>query len=126
MDVANPLLGLLEQRLRELDVPLAITLWNGQRVTPAEKPRASVTVRSPKVLASLVHPTMGKLARYYVEEDLDLDGEAKLLIRVAEALSGIGGAPNGTTARLWKLLGHTRMFDRKSIRYHYDINDDFF
>ena len=63
MQRGHGLIDRIEQRLRDLDVPLAITLWNGQRVASKDPPRVSVTVRSPKVLASLVRPTMGKLAR---------------------------------------------------------------
>jgi cyclopropane-fatty-acyl-phospholipid synthase len=120
------LLGRIEQRIRDLDVPLAITLWNGTRVTPTEQPQVSVTVRSPKVLRSLVRPTMGKLARYYVEEDLDVEGEAREVIRVSEALSGVAAAPHGASARLRKWIGHSRLFDSKAIRYHYDVSDEFF
>jgi cyclopropane-fatty-acyl-phospholipid synthase len=86
----------------------------------------NVTVRSPKVLASLIRPTMGKLARYYVEEDLDVEGEARQVIRVSEALSGTPGMSNGKGVWLRNWLGHTRGFDSKAIRYHYDVDDDFF
>ncbi|MGZ5142062.1 MAG: class I SAM-dependent methyltransferase [Burkholderiales bacterium] len=122
----SAVLGRIEQRLRDLDVPLAITLWNGQRLTPKDPPRVSVTVRSPKALASLVRPTMGKLARYYVEQDLDVEGEARQVIRVSEALSGLPTAAQGKTGRFRKWIGHSRVFDSKAVRYHYDVNDDFF
>lgn len=120
------LLGRLEQRIRDLDVPVAITLWNGQRVSPSNDARVRVTVRSPKVLASLVKPTMGKLARYYVEEDLDVEGEARQVIQVSEALSTLPTASNGKSTRLRHWLGHSRGFDSKAIRHHYDVNDEFF
>jgi hypothetical protein len=60
------MLGRIERRLRDLEVPLSITLWDGQRVAPSTAAHVNVTVRSPKALPSLVHPTMGKLARHYV------------------------------------------------------------
>jgi cyclopropane-fatty-acyl-phospholipid synthase len=119
-------LGRIEQRLRELEVPAAITLWNGQRVAPRDSPSVTVTVRSPKVLASLVKPTMGKLARYYVEEDLDVEGEARQVIRISEALSGSPALARSKTARFRKWIGHSRAFDSRSIRYHYDVEDNFF
>ena len=59
MQVQDAVLGRLERRLQELEVPLSITLWNGQRLAPKETPGVSVTVRSPQVLASLVNPTLG-------------------------------------------------------------------
>jgi len=126
MQQETGLLGRIEQRIRDLDVPLAITLWNGHRLAPFARAQVSVTVRSPKVLASLVRPTMGKLARYYVEEDLDVEGEARQVIRVSEALSGVGAPAGATAARLRKWIGHSKIFDTKAIRYHYDLNDEFF
>jgi cyclopropane-fatty-acyl-phospholipid synthase len=121
----DAMLGRIEQRLRALEVPLSITLWNGKRLTPTETPHVNVTVRSPKVLASLVSPTMGKLARHYVEQQLDVEGEARQILRVSEALAG-PAAPEGTTSLLRRWIGHTRGFDSKAIRYHYDVGDDFF
>jgi cyclopropane-fatty-acyl-phospholipid synthase len=120
------LLGRIEERMRELRVPVAITLWDGRRLEPAGKPDVNVTIRSPKVLASLVNPTMGKLARHYVEDELDLEGEPRQIIRLGEALSDSPSAAAATAARLWKWMGHTRVFDRKAVRHHYDVNDEFF
>ena len=127
MPLDNVLVGRIEQRIRELDVPLAITLWNGRRLSAADDAAVNVTVRSPKALASLMRPTMGKLARYYVEEDLDVEGETRQVIRVSEALSGVpASAGNSAAARLRRLFAHTRGFDSKAVRYHYDVNDDFY
>jgi cyclopropane-fatty-acyl-phospholipid synthase len=122
----DAMLGRLEKRLRDLDVPLSITLWNGRRLTPTETPRVSVTVRSPLVLASLVHPTMGKLAKHYVEQQLDVEGDARDILRIGEALSGTPAGTGSAASRLRKWIGHTRIFDSKAIRYHYDVSDDFF
>ncbi|HEX2827193.1 MAG TPA: class I SAM-dependent methyltransferase [Burkholderiales bacterium] len=123
----SALLTQIEHRIRELQVPLAITLWNGRRVSAARNPAVNVTIRSPRVLASFVNPTMGKLARYYVEEDLDVEGETREVIRLSEALSG---APawngHGAAAKLRRLFAHSRAFDSKSIRQHYDVGDDFY
>ena len=121
------MLGRIERRLRDLQVPLSITLWDGQRLTPSASPDVSLTVRSPKVLPSLVHPTMGKLARHYVEQQLDVEGEARQIVRLSEAISS--SAPAGTGAsgsRLRKWMGHSRGFDSKAVRFHYDVSDDFF
>jgi cyclopropane-fatty-acyl-phospholipid synthase len=120
------MLGRIEQRLRDLQVPLSITLWDGQRLAPSASPHVSVTVRSPKVLQSLVRPTMGKLARHYVEQHLDVEGEARQILRVTEALSTSPAANGGAGSRLRKWIGHSRGFDSKAVRYHYDVSDDFF
>ena len=121
----HAMLGRIEQRVRDLGLPLSITLWNGQQLKPTDAPHVNVTVRSPKVLASLIHPTMGKLARHYVEQQLDVDGEARQILRLCEALAG-SPAPAERTSRLRRWIGHTRIFDSKAIRYHYDVSDEFF
>jgi cyclopropane-fatty-acyl-phospholipid synthase len=120
------MLGRVEQRLSDLDVPLSVTFWNGRRFAPKEPPRVNVTVRSPEVLASLVRPTMGKLARHYVEEQLDVEGDTRDILKLTEALSGTPMRGQRTASRLRKWMRHTRVFDSKSIRYHYDVSDEFF
>lgn len=126
MQSDNTMLDRLAQRLRTLEVPLSITLWNGQRLAPSDAPHVNVTIRTPKALASLVHPTMGKLARHYVEQQLDVEGEAREILRVGEALGGSPAPTEGAGSRLRKWIGHTRVFDSKAIRYHYDVGDDFY
>ncbi|HYH42168.1 MAG TPA: cyclopropane-fatty-acyl-phospholipid synthase family protein [Burkholderiales bacterium] len=121
------MLGRIERRLKDLQVPLSITLWDGQRVAPSDSTNVNVTVRSPKVLPSLVHPTMGKLARHYVEQQIDIEGEARQIVRLSEALSSTAPAGTGASgSRLRKWIGHSRGFDSKAVRYHYDVSDDFF
>jgi cyclopropane-fatty-acyl-phospholipid synthase len=120
------LLGSIQNRVRQLELPVAITLWDGRRLASDGEHDVSVTIRSPKVLASLVNPTMGKLARHYVERELDLEGEPRRIISLAEALSSSPRAVAATRARLRKWIGHTRVFDRKAIRHHYDVSDEFF
>lgn len=120
------LFGRFEQRIRELGLPLGITLWNGRSIMPAGPPRVVVTVRSPKVLASLAHPSMGRLARHYVEEELDVAGEARDLVHMAEDLSEAQATAGNKSSRIRRWIGHSRRFDSKAIRYHYDVSDEFF
>jgi len=119
------LINRFEQRIRELRLPLGLTLWNDQTVKPVVPQQVTIKVRSPKVLASLAHPSMGRLARHYVEQELDVEGEAREIVRMAEELSEpatVGGG--GSRIRKW--IEHSRVFDRKAIRYHYDVGDDFY
>ena len=82
------LLGQIQNKVRNLEVPVSITLWDGRRVGTADGADVDVMIRSPKVLTALVHPSMGKLARHYVEQQLDLKGEPRQIMRLGEALSG--------------------------------------
>ncbi len=120
------LFGRFERRLRDLGLPLGVTFWNGLSLMPLQAPRLKVTVRSPKALASLVNPSMGKLARHYVEQELDVEGDAHELVRITEALSEAPVTEPGASFRLRRWMRHSRLFDRKAIRYHYDVSDDFF
>ncbi len=120
------LFGRFERRLRDLGLPLGVTFWNGLSLMPLQAPRLKVTVRSPEALASLVNPSMGKLARHYVEQELDVEGDAHELVRITEALSEAPVTEPGASFRLRRWMRHSRLFDRKAIRYHYDVSDDFF
>ena len=42
------LLGRIEERMRELRLPIAITLWDGRRVETAGNADVNVTIRSPR------------------------------------------------------------------------------
>lgn len=127
MQANDLVLGRIEERLRASSIPLSITLWNGRRLGPGEDPQVSVTVRSPKVLGALINPTMGKLARHYVEQQLDVEGDPRHIISVGEALSSSAPtAAGGATARFRNWIGHSRVFDSKAIRFHYDVSDEFF
>ena len=120
------LINRFERRVRELGLPLGIRLWNGAAITPPVAPRVTIAVRSPKVLLSLLNPSMGKLARHYVEAELDVEGDARDIVHVAEALSGAQGNAQHGGSRLLNWIGHTRRFDRKAIRHHYDVGDEFY
>jgi cyclopropane-fatty-acyl-phospholipid synthase len=120
------LLNRFEQRLRTLGLPLRVKLWNGKSIDPEVPPRVSIEVRSAKAFASLVNPSMGSLARHYVEHELDLAGDTRELVRIAEALSPppVDAAKRGRYLGRW--MRHSRLFDRKAMRYHYDVSDDFY
>ena len=120
------LISRFERRIRELGLPLGVRLWNGVTVAPAVAPRVTVGVRSPKVLMSLLNPSMGKLARHYVEQELDVEGDARDIVRMAEELSGAQANSGSGSSRLLQWMRHTRSFDRKAIRHHYDVGEDFY
>lgn len=120
------LINRFERRIRELGLPLGVRLWNGAAITPPVAPRVTIALRTPKVLLSLLNPSMGKLARHYVEQELDVEGDARDVVRIAEELSGARGNAGGSSSRLFKWISHTRRFDRKAIRHHYDVGDDFY
>lgn len=120
------LLAKFERRLKESGLPLAVRLWDGRTVTSSLPPQVTVTVKSAAALAALARPTMGKLARRYVEQQIDVEGAARDVIRVGEALCDAPSAVRRSRGRLTRWVRHTRLFDRRVIRRHYDVSDDFF
>ena len=115
-----------ENHLRDLRLPVAVTWWDGRTVVADDNTRIGLKVRDPRVLQSLVRPTLGRLARHYVEQQIDLEGDPRDLTRVGEALSGSPRSAGHRPPNVKNWLAHTRLFDRKAIRHHYDVGDDFF
>ena len=127
MNILNQrLVERFESHIRNLGLPLAVTWWDGRTAAADSNARIGIRVRDPRVLHSLVRPTLGRLARHYVEQQIDLEGDPRELTRVGEVLSGTPSSGSNRHAPMKNWLSHTRFFDRKSIRYHYDVGDDFF
>lgn len=120
------MIGMLEDRLRRLDLPLSLTLWNGNTIRSGDKPELRLTVRSPQALMSLAHPSLGKIARSYVEGDLDLDGDIRETVRIGEQLVTGDATVYRRRSNAWKWWRHTRPADRKAIRHHYDVGNEFY
>lgn len=120
------LVNRFERRLKEGNVPLAVRLWNGKTVVGQEPPQLTVVVKTPRAVATLAAPTMGALARCYVEQQIDVEGDARDILRIGETFSdAVGDVRSGGRKRPgWS--EHTRFFDRKAIQSHYDVGDDFF
>jgi len=124
--LSSRLLSRFERRLKAGDVPLAVRLWNGTTLVGQEPPQMTVVVNTPRAVATLAEPTMGALARCYVEQQIDVEGNAREILRIGEAFSDAVGEvrTGGRKGRGWS--AHTRLFDRKAIQSHYDVGDDFF
>ena len=120
------LAGRIEQRIRALGLPVAVTLWDGRSATPSAPPLVKFSVRSPKALAAFADASMGRLARHYVEQELDVEGDVRDIVRMGEALSVSSPTDAKDRSRVRKWFRHTRLFDRKAVRHHYDVGDDFF
>ncbi len=115
---------LLKQvRARLQGLPLKVELWNGETAGSAAAP-VRMRVNTPKALRILVRPSMGGLARAYVEGWIDLEGQARDILEMGRALcqAEVEGR-RGTDWRWWR---HTRSRDRRNISYHYDVSNDFY
>jgi cyclopropane-fatty-acyl-phospholipid synthase len=120
------ILASIGQRIEESGLPLAVRLWNGA-AAGVPQPQVTITVRNPVALAALGHPTAGGLAARYVEQQIDVDGPIRDVVGLGTALAGAADAaspPSGRRLARW--ARHTRLFDSKAVRSHYDVSDDFF
>ncbi|MDD5242220.1 MAG: class I SAM-dependent methyltransferase [Sulfuricella sp.] len=122
----SQVLRLIEQRLRRECLPINFEFWNGKALKLTDSPSVTVNVRSPKGLSSLVRPTLGKFARNYVEQHIDLVGGAREIIRLGESLCQASSriARDGLFSLNWRR--HSRSVDRQAISYHYDVSNEFY
>ena len=116
----------VERRLLGQDWPVHFEFWNGKSYRLCESPRVKVSIRSPKALSAMAHPTLGGLAERYIEQHIDLHGSTREIIRLGESLCS---APDAVVQRGRRRLGwwrHTRASDRRAISHHYDVSNDFY
>ncbi len=127
--------------------PFAIRFWDGTEVRATESPAPTFTFRSPQALAHVLRaPGELGLGRAYVAGLIEVDDlEAALLMvdtfeppplplrrraRLALALVRACGllAPPRRPATELRLRGerHTVARDRRAVRHHYDVGNEFF
>lgn len=123
--LSSRILERVGRRIQETRLPLAVRLWDGTRVG-ADQARVTVTINSPLALTALANPSLGGLASSYVEGKIDAEGPIRDVVRVGTALVEAEGGLARRPRRLPHWVRHTRKFDDKAIRSHYDVGDDFF
>ena len=120
------MIGMLEGRMKRAGLPINMTLWNGNTIQSGTGAQLNLTVKSPQALMSLANPSLGSIARAYVEGQLDLDGDIRDTIRIGEVLVSGDSSTYGSRGKIWKWWRHTRPADRKNIQHHYDVGNDFY
>ena len=120
------MIGMVENRLKRVGLPISMTLWNGDTIRSGPDTNLRLTVKSPQALMSLANPSLGGIARSYVEGQLDLDGDIRETIRIGEGLVSGESTTYRRHSKAWKWWRHTRPADRKNIQHHYDVGNDFY
>lgn len=127
--------AVLERKLANLSLPLAVVLPGGRRFGPEPAP---VTLRLKELgpLAHIVAGQIGRVAQDYVEGRLDFDGTLRDLMVVARQM--LGADPTESSGRKplnwWRGIvrdvrsrnRHQREADAQQIQFHYDVSDDFY
>ena len=120
------MIGMLEGRLKRAGLPINMTLWNGSTIRSGADVQLNLTVKSPQALMSLANPSLGSIAKAYVEGQLDIEGDIRNTIRIGEDLVSGDASTYGSRTKIWKWWRHTRPADRKNIQHHYDVGNDFY
>jgi cyclopropane-fatty-acyl-phospholipid synthase len=117
---------LLQQfQARLQDLPLRVQTWRGDILEGAGA-KVHLALHTPKALKVLASPTLGGLARAYVEGMIDLKGKAEDILHLGQALCRTDACRTGKGSEAWKWWRHTRLRDRKNIAYHYNVSNDFY
>ena len=113
-------------RLERGALPLRVKFWDGSEYRPRVPERLSLTLNEPSALRALASPTLGRLARAYVEDELDIEGDIRDALAVGEQLCDAATAADEKGIGLFSRLRHSLPSDRKNIGFHYDVSNEFF
>jgi len=116
----------IERRLSRLGLPVAVSLWDGNTISPQADPRIHLTLKSPQAISSLVRPTLGKIAKAYVEGQVDIEGDVRETIAIGEQLVSDNANTYQRSSALFNWWRHTRPADRRAIQHHYDVGNEFY
>ncbi|MBS0322155.1 MAG: class I SAM-dependent methyltransferase [Proteobacteria bacterium] len=124
--MSEALQKLIANRYQGRDIPIALVLPDGARVSLSSQPSVDVFARNLSGLRALATPEMGVLARAYVKNDVDFTGAAKPVLGIAESMVGhVEHARRSLGSRLrhWKrqLRGN-----KANIAHHYDVSNAFY
>ncbi|MEY3200600.1 MAG: hypothetical protein RIR70_150 [Pseudomonadota bacterium] len=111
--------------LQTRNLPLAVRFWNGIEYQPAT-PRLRLDVRHPAALGSLRKPTLGGLARAYVEGHFDIDGDLKDALQMGEQLACAEAANDARSPLRLPWFSHSRQACARDVAFHYDVSNDFY
>ncbi|MCB5184517.1 class I SAM-dependent methyltransferase [Methylobacillus gramineus] len=119
--------AILHQQIKRSLTGLPVSVrWGEQAVVDHPDPKVTILVNDTKVLSILAQPTLGGLARAYVEGWVDLLGSAKDILSLGQAYCGTDASAHAESRKDWRWWRHTRSRDRRNIHYHYDVSDDFY
>ncbi len=113
----------IKQKIKDLPVSVH---YGSHSITPLYASKVVIKVRSPKALITLANPTLGGLARAYVEERMDFEGSAQDIMSLGQEYCNIDAGKDVQSSDSWMWWRHTRDRVRSNISYHYDVSNDFY
>jgi cyclopropane-fatty-acyl-phospholipid synthase len=117
---------LIASRYAGRDLPVAVVLPDGARVPLSPEPELDIIARTFDGLKALAAPAMGRLARAYVNNDVDFTGSARRALAIAESM--VGDIAHGSSGLRGYLLGlaHRLRNNQSNIAHHYDVSNAFY
>lgn len=121
------LINQVKYSLERSGLPLSVELWNGERLgVPSDTARVGLRIAAPAALKTLANPSLGEIARAYVQGAIDLEGDIHDILALGGQLCDADHSTPKQGDAAWKWWRHTRSRDRKNIQYHYDVSNDFY
>ncbi len=118
------MLAYLPTKLRDLQLPLRLRLWDGKQIDLGPNPRVTLVIKDPSLVAQLTQPSLDALGGAYVEGRMELEGPMREVIAIGDVMSRalITDEPADLGAR----SAHDKASDAEAISYHYDLSNDFY
>jgi cyclopropane-fatty-acyl-phospholipid synthase len=116
----------VEDLRQKRPMPLRITLWDGSSAALSDAPRVEVRLRQAGAARYLLNPSLERLGVAFVEGLVDVHGDIRDVIAVADGLARHADTERGLGKLPSWLSRHTRRSDRKAIEYHYDVSNEFY
>ena len=108
-------------------LPLQLELWNGKQLQfGQDKPQVVVRIPHVSALKYFFQPSLANLGEAYVNGKIEVEGKARAVIDIANALAARTLKLEGKFARVARTFSHARKEDADAIHYHYDVSNDFY
>ncbi len=122
----SQVLKMVQGRLLRQQLPVALELWNGEELQPAGPAKVRLRINKPQALLDLAKPSLGKLAKGYVQRSLDFSGAMRDIISLGEDFCAGDVLAQSKPKRALSWWKHSKPSDRKNISHHYDVSNDFY
>ncbi len=121
------LINQVKQSVAASGLPLAVELWNGEQLgVQPDSARVTLRLKTPAALKQLTHPSLGGIARAYVQGRIDIEGDIHDILELGNRFCDADHCAPKKGDAAWKWWRHTRSRDRKNIQYHYDVSNVFY
>lgn len=110
--------------LGALQLPLRVVVKGGTAIDLGPDPKVTLQINDPSVLAEIQRPTLDKLGEAFIDQRLDMLGDIRDVIEVADLLSK--GLLGDETTPPVERSEHDKQMDAQAIAYHYDLSNDFY